>query len=321
MALKKTALLEHLSSINAAIIYGIIIGMSFPNISTITFPLLYYLVIFTFFIAIVETPNLSNKTENKITIQYQLMTHITKLILIPISLFYLLSYGQKITTFLSHSIVLGMALKFTSAPTFALPEITALLNGNIKRSLLFTIKNNIISIITTPAILCLLTERPFEISYILPIATYIVKIIVPPLVLGKMAIQFCPKTINQCKPYMPTASKIAVLILVTAACNGLDSEILRKPYQTLLISILSCVIYIALALLGWILEPSKKKADKLFLSLFIATPSTTPILFAHMWFPSNKTIIACTVISTILYPTASITCKKLHSLNKAKPHK
>ncbi|MEC8882598.1 MAG: hypothetical protein VX737_04910 [Pseudomonadota bacterium] len=133
-----------------------------------TFPLLYYPVIFTFFIAFIETPNLSNKTENKIIIQYQLMTHITKLILIPISLFYLLSYGQKITTFLSHRITLRMALKFTSAPTFALPEITALLNENIKRSLLLTIKNNIISVITPPAILYLLKKRP-----LLPTRSYL----------------------------------------------------------------------------------------------------------------------------------------------------
>ena len=278
----KKFLPKYLWSLNIVIIYGIVIGTSFPNITSLAYPLLYYLVIFNFFIAILETSNEKIGTEDNISIQYKIITHLTKLIIIPVSLFYLLSYGTKVSSLLSYSIVLGMALKFSSAPTFALPEITGLLNGNKERSLLFTLENNIISIITIPAILCLLTKRSFEISYILPITIYIIKIVIPPLALGKIAVKFYPQIINQCKPYFPTTSKITIFIIMIAACNGLNSEAFQNPLQTVLISTLCCIIYIILAVSSWFLEPSDKKADKLFFSLFMATPSTTPILFAHL---------------------------------------
>ncbi|MEC8882597.1 MAG: bile acid:sodium symporter [Pseudomonadota bacterium] len=310
--------LSTLTNINTLIIASIIIGILFPKIADFLFPLLYYQTVILFFISLIESKDNAykkpKKKDTETSIQKTIIISSVKLLILPIIIPYLVYAAIETTEFTPFAIAMGIALKFSTGSTSSMPTIARNLDGNERKADIYTIASNLFCIFTILIVLLVTSHQAIQISKIKAISYFIAQIMIPPIVIASICQHLIPYTIKKYKHYLSPISKVILVSLFIAACKGLDKEISQKPLQSLTIITISACTYVILTILGWHIERSNNKKEKITSCLYLGTPGNIAILFAHTWFPLNTTIIACTVISGTLYPIVTMTCKQLSNI-------
>ena len=291
--------LKFFTSIEGLIILGSLVGILFPSLAKLSYPMLFYSLAIMFYMSIISIKTSKNKKlyRRDSLIKFFFMS-VVKLFVIPLFLFHTLAYGLSILKIKNFALTFGVVLRFFAAPSFGTPSYVKIYKGNHNRSFILTIFSNLISILSIPVLICILSEEKMNFQYFFLIMKDVITITIPPFLLGLYSKRKHPYIVQKIIKNESWIIKILIFIVCMGSVIGVREKIINNPNYVLIVSIVAIMIYFLLSFIGWTMEKGQRE-DKICSSIFYSVNASSTIIYAHLFFKNDSTVYTAVAIVSL----------------------
>jgi len=241
----------------AAIIFGLWLPLEFEAPKYLTKIILGMMLLFVFLK--IDVLEIFEKIKD---IKLMIYVSLLYMIIIPILFFLVVQIFDK-------RLALGILLLTAMPAGVSTPALADILKGNIPLTMSIAVVTQVIAPFTVPFLFWAVGTKGLEINKLLLFSDIAILVFIP-LILAQVSKRFLPAVINRSQHLFTSANILLLFLFVYIVISSQRAAITENPYSLIWKTAILYLVFILLHFAGYLLCYSKKKEDKIAMSVTAA---------------------------------------------------